>query len=114
MAHFRGGAVAVVRESLRNHGNAAGAVPFVNDTLEVVGIAAAQSLFNGALNVVVGHVDGLGLGDDRGQPGVVVRVSASARLDRNNHFPGNFCKGLGALCVGSALGLLNVVPFGMS
>ena len=66
-------------------------------------------------HVVVGHVGGLGLGDDGGQTGVVGRIGdTAALLDSHDQLLGDFGEGgstLGVLC---ALGLLDVMPFGMS
>ena len=114
VADLRGGAVAVVGEGLHDNGHAAGAVALVDHVLEVVGVTGAQSLVDGALDVVIGHVGGLGLGDDGGQAGVVVGVAAAALLHRHDHLAGDLGEDLGALGVGSALGLLDIMPFGMS
>ena len=80
VAHLGGGAVAVVGEGVHDHGHAGGAVALVHHVLVAVGVAGAQSLVDGALDVVVGHVGGLGLGDDGGQAGVVIGVAAAPVL----------------------------------
>ena len=115
MADLRRGALAVVGQGLHNDGHAAGAVALVGDGLVVVGAAGAQGPVDGALDVVVGHVDGLGLGDDRGQTGVVVGVAGAAALFHgHDDLLGDLGEGGGALGVGRALGLLDIMPFGMS
>ena len=73
MADLGRGALAVVGQRLDDDGHAAGAVALVGDGLVVVGVAGAERLVDGALDVVVGHVGGLGLGDDGGEAGVVRR-----------------------------------------
>ncbi|CAN3958714.1 General stress protein 13, partial [Dysosmobacter welbionis] len=98
VADLRRGALAVVGQGLHNDGHAAGAVALVGDGLVVVGAAGAQGPVDGALDVVVGHVDGLGLGDDRGQAGVVVGVAGAAALFHgHDDLLGDLGEGGGAL-----------------
>ena len=85
-----------------------------NTSVAAVSVSGTQGLVDGALDVVVGHVGRLGLGDDGGQAGVVGRVAAAAGLDRHDHLTGDLGKNLGALGVSRPLGLLYVVPLGMS
>ena len=74
-----------------------------------------RRLFQHALDVVVRHVGGLGLGDDGCKAGVIRGVGdAAAFLDGNDHFLGNFREGRRALGVLRALRFLNVMPLGMS
>ena len=114
VAHVGGGAVAVIGHGLDDDGDAAGAVALVGDGLVIVRVAAAERLFDGALYIVVGHVRGLGLGDDCGKAGVVGGISAAALLDGDDHLSGDLGEGLRALGVLRALSLLYVVPLGMS
>lgn len=74
----------------------------------------AERLVDGALDVVVGHVHRLGLGDYRGQAGVVVGVPGPTGLHRHDDLLGDLRKGGAALGIRSPLGLLNIMPFGMS
>ena len=104
----------VVGHGLDYDGDAARTVALVGDGLVVVRAAAAERLVDGALDVVIGHVGRLGLGNDGGEAGVVGRVAASALFDRDYHLAGYLGKGLGALCVLCALGLLYIMPLGMS
>ena len=112
--HVGGCAVAVIAHGLDDYGDTAGAVALIGDGLVVIGIAAAERLFDGALYIVVGHVRGLGLGYDGGEAGVIRGVPASALLDGDYHLSGYLGEGLRALSVLSALGFLYVVPLGMS
>lgn len=114
VADLRGGTLAVVGQGVHDDGHAAGAVALVGDGFVVVGVAGAQGLVDGALDIVVGHVDRLGLGDDGGKAGVVVGVAGAALLHRHDDLAGNFSERGGALGVGRALGFLNIMPFGMS
>ena len=82
--------------------------------IEIIGVAGAQGLVDGALDIVVGHVHSLGLGDNRGQAGVVVRIAAAALFDGHDDLTGDLRKSGTALCIGRALRLLNIVPFRMS
>ena len=81
---------------------------------QAVGIAGAQRLVDGPLDIIVGHIGRLGLGNDGGQTGVVGGITAAPGLDCYDHFTGNLGKNLGALGVGRTLGLLYIVPLGMS
>ena len=93
-----GGALTVIGQSLHDDGHAVGAVALVDHALEVVAVPGAQSLVDGALDVVVGHVDGLGLGDNRGQTGVVVGVAGAAALFHgHDDLLGDLGEGGGAL-----------------
>ena len=115
VAHGACGTVAVIGHGLHNHGHAAGAVTLVGDGLVIVAGAGAAGLLQHPLDVVVGHIGGLGLGDDRGQPGVVGRVGdAAPLLHRHNDLLGDFGEGRSPLGVLGALGFLNVMPLGMS
>ena len=114
MADFRGGALAVVGEGLHNDGHAAGTIALVSNGLIVIGVACAQGLIDGALNVIVGHIGGLGLSNNGGQAGVIGRIAAATLLHRHNDLLGDLSKGSAALGVSRALGFLNIVPLGMS
>jgi hypothetical protein len=113
VAHGTGGAVAVVGHGFHDHRHAAGAVAFVGNGLVVVAARACR-LFQAALDVVVGHVGGLGLGDDGGQAGVIGGVRTAALLHRDDQLLGDLGEGCRALGVLRALGFLDVMPFGMS
>ena len=78
MADLARRAVAVIGHGFDNDCNAGGAVAFIDDLLVVIGVACAQRLVDSALNVIVGHVRSLCLGDDRSQTRVVVGIAAAA------------------------------------
>ena len=114
MPHIGGGAVAVVGQRLYNNRHTGGAVALIGQRLIVVAAAGAQGFFDGALDVVVGHIGRLGLGNDGSQTGIVFGIAASALFDCHNHLLGNLGKGGRALGVRRAFGLLNIMPLGMS
>ena len=114
MAYVGGGAVAVIAHSLDYYSNAAGTVALIGDGLVVIRVAAAERLFDGALDIIVGHVRGLCLGDDGSETGVIGGISASTLFDCDYHLSGDLGEGLRALGVLRALSLLYVVPLGMS
>ena len=113
VAQIPGGAVAVVRKGLHDNGHAAGAVSLVYDLLVGVLVVASRCLLDAAVDVVVGHIAGLGLGDAVPKLAVGCRVGA-ALLYRHGDLPGHLGEYLGPGRVGSALFPLDVVPFGMS
>ena len=114
MPHIRRRAVAVIGERLDDYSDTVGAVALVLQRLIAVGIAVAGRLFDDALDVVVGHVVGLCLGDGILQLGVGRRVGAAALLDRNRDLTAHLGKNLGLLPVCFFLLALNIVPFRMS
>ena len=114
VADLGGGALAVVGQRLDDDGRTAGAVALVGDGLVVVGVARAERLLDGALDVVVGHIGGLGLGHDGRETGVIRGVAAAALLHGDNDLLGDLGEGGGALGIGRTLGFLDIVPLGMS
>ena len=113
MAHIRAGAVAVIGYDIANDSHAAGGIAFINDFFVVDAAAFARGLFDGALNVIVGHVIGLGLGDDIAQLAVAFRVRA-ALAHSDGDFTADLGKDLAARGVRLALFRLNIMPFGMT
>ena len=114
MADLRRGALAVVGQRFDDDSHTAGAIALVGDGLVVVGVARAERLVDGALDVVVGHVGGLRLSDDGREAGVVIRIARAALLDGDDDLLGDLGEGGAALGVSRALRLLNIVPLGMS
>ena len=76
-AHGARGAVAVVGQRLDDHRDAAGAVALVADLVVVLGVAALAAL-DRPLDVVLGHVGGLGRLDRGAQARVERRVGQPA------------------------------------
>ena len=113
MADVAGGAVAVIGNGFHDHGHAAGGIAFVGDLLVIHIAQLARGLLDGAGNIVVGHIIGLGLGDNVAQLAVHIRIAAAFA-----HGDGNFAADLGEdLATGGvrlALLRLNVMPLGMT
>ena len=109
MAQIGRRAVAVVGERLHHHGHAGGTVALVGDALVIV-LFAALGLFDDALDVVVGDVHALGLGNEVPQLGIDVGVAA-ARLYAHGHLTADLCEDLGALAVRLFLFPLDIIPF---
>ena len=113
MAHVARCAVAVVRQRLDHNGDAAGPVALVNDLFVVVGAGVAGGFFDDALDVVVGHVVRLRLGDDVLQLGVARRVGTALA-----HGDGDLATDLGEDLRAGVIGLFFLsfdgAPFGMS
>ena len=76
-ADFTGGAVAVVGQDFAEDGDAAGAVALVDDLVERGLAAFAGAAFDGPLDVLLGHADGLGVVDGVAEAEVLVGVAAA-------------------------------------
>src|SRR5699024_386868 len=100
VAHVGGGAVPVVGQGLHDHRHAGGAVAFVGDVLVVVVAAFPGGLLDNPVDVVVGDVGGLGLGDGVPQPGVGGGVGAAALFHGHGQLTADFGKDLGLGAVG--------------
>ena len=115
MTDLGGGTLTVISQCVHNDCHAAGAIALVGDGLKVLRAAGAQRLVDGTLDIVIRHINSLCLGNHRRQTGVVGGIAgAAALLHSHNDFLGNFGKCGRALGIGSALGLLNIMPFRMS
>src|SRR5262249_43811162 len=66
--------ILVVGEHAHEYGNATRPIPLVRDLLELLAGAAARALLDGALDVLRGHVRGLGRLHGRLQPHIRLRV----------------------------------------
>ena len=114
MAHIRDRAVFVVRQRFHNNGDAAHAVALIVVGL-VVDLAVRTRVFvQRALDVVVGHIVGLGLGDAVAQAGVEVRIRRASLFDGDRHLTADFGEYLCLFRVIRALALGNIMPLGMS
>ena len=82
--------------------------------LVVVGVALAGGLLDNPLNIVVGDVVGLGLGNGVLELGVGGGIGAAALLDRHRQLPADFGENLSPLAVGLLFLALNIIPFGVS
>ena len=112
MAQVGSGTIAVVGQGLHHHGDAAGAVAFVGDGFVVV-LLAALSALDDALDVIVGHVQALGLGNQVTQLAVAGGVRA-AHAHGNADLAANLGEQLGLLAVGLFFLAFDVIPFAMS
>ena len=113
VTNFADRAVLVVGQRLDDDRRAAGTVALVIDLLVRDARQLARAALNRALDVVGGHVDGLGFGHDRAQARIAVDV-ATAAARRDGQFLDDPREDLAALGVGSPLLVLNRVPFGMA
>ena len=114
MADLGSGTLTIVGQCLNDHRHTRGAVAFVGNAFIAVRIARTQGPVNGTLDVIIRHIGSPRLGNHGRQAGVVGRITAAAGLHRHDHLFGDFSKSGGTLSILSALGLLNVMPFGMS
>src|SRR5690606_2859769 len=96
------GAVGIVGGGLDEDGGAAGAVALVGELLVAAALELARALLDGAVDVLVGHVDGLGRVDGRAKTRVAVRVTA-AGLGGDGDLADDLGPGGGALGVGDRL-----------
>ena len=113
MAQVTGGTVAVIGQRFNDNGNAVGAVALIYHLFVAVLILAARSLLNAALNILVGHIGSLGLGDAVAQLTVGIGIGA-ALFYRYRHLTGHLGEYLGLGRIGSALFAFDIIPFGMS
>ena len=113
MADVGGGAVAVVRHGGDDDSHAARRVALVGDLLVVDVALLTCRLGDGALDILIGHVAGLRLGDDVAQLAVGGRVAAAV-AHGNGDLTADFGEDFAALRVGLALLMLDICPFGMA
>src|SRR5699024_3900464 len=97
MAQVGSCTVPVIGKGFHHHGNAVGAVTFVGDGFVVV-LLASLSPLDATLNVVIGNVQALGLGDQIPQLTVGSRVR-TALLNGNTDLTANLGKDFGFLTV---------------
>ncbi|MPM74677.1 hypothetical protein SDC9_121666 [bioreactor metagenome] len=99
VAHTRSRAVAVIGQGFHHHRNAGRAVALVHDDLIVCLVVIAR-LFDGTVDVVVGHIVGLRFCYNVTQFAVTGGVGTAALTHRHCNFACHFCKnrGLGTIC----------------
>src|SRR5690606_4488824 len=108
-ANLAGGAVLVVGETFDDDADAAGAEALITDFLELFG-ARPAALIDGALDVVLRHVDGAAGRHGAEQARIGVRIGA-AELYRRLDFTRDLGEYLRALLILSALAVLDVRKF---
>ena len=111
MAQIARCAVAVVGQGFHDERNTRRAVPFVCNLLVV--LLALSGFLEQTFNVVVRHIVGLRLCDQRCQTAVVVGIRTSLAR-RDSDLTANFCKYFGALAISFLLFAFDIRPFGMS
>ena len=111
-AHVARGAVVVVGERRDDDGSAAHAVTFVGELLVVTVAEVARGTLDGALDVVVGHIRRLCLGDDVGKLGVGGRIGVAFCCDCK--FSADLGEELAARGIRLTLLRLDIVPFAVS
>ena len=111
-AHVARGAVLVVGQGIDDQRAAADAVTFVHERFVVDVAQFARRLFDAALDIVVGHVVRLRLGDDVCQ--LAVGLGVGVGLRRHGDLAPQLGEDAAARRVRLALPCLNVMPFAMS
>ena len=109
MAHLAHSAVAIVGRGLDQQRDAAGAVALEGDLFIQCAGKLTGAALDGALDVVLRHVLGLGRQNGRTQPWITVGVAAAAR--RHADFLDQTGEDLAALRVQRALLVLDCGPF---
>ena len=109
MTNFADGTVAVIGRDLDQDRDAARAVAFKGDLFVANARQLAGAALDGALDVVGGHVLGLGCCNGRAQTRVLFQVAAA--LGRHGDFLDKTGEDLAALRVKRALLVLNCCPF---
>ncbi len=104
------GAVAVVGDDFDEEGGACGAVGFIESFIGNGAAEIAAAFFDGAVDVVIGHVLGLGSQDGGAKAGVHVRVGA-AELGRDGDLLGELAEDSAAFGVNDCLETLDFGPF---
>ena len=112
MAHFGGGAVAVVGHGLDDDGHAAGRIALVGQLRHVVGIVGAGTTGDGTVDHIARHVGRQRLVHGQAQARVVRRDRTA--LGGNGQLTNDLGENLAALGVLAPLAVLDVGPFGMT
>src|SRR4029434_6923667 len=113
MTDFADRAVLVVGQRLNHHRNRAWPVLFVGYLLVIHAGFFTRATANGALDVLARHIVGLGVGDDRPEPGIDVWIAAAV-TGSGGQFLDDAREGLAALGIGGTLLVLDCVPLGMA
>ena len=113
LANLGGRAIAVVGEDFAHHGHAAGAVALVEHFFEIAAVELAGARLDRAVDIVVGHADGLGGVDGIAEAEIHVRIAA-AHLRRDDDRLGQLAPQLAALVVDEGLLAGDVRPMGMT
>ena len=107
MANFARGTIQVIGNDFHDHRYAARRISFVSDFLIIRAIAFANGLFDGAHDVIIGHIGSLRLGNNILQLAVQVRIAAAAGLDGDYDFTADLRKDFALCRIGLCLFVLN-------
>src|SRR3989304_2879409 len=113
MAHFGDGARLVVGHAIHHHRRAVDAVTLVAQLLIFHAVQFAAAALDGAFDVVLGHVVGIGFVHRQAQARITGRVSA-AQPCRHGDFLDQTGEYLAALGILLALAVLDVRPLAMT
>ena len=113
MADIGRGTVAVIGHGRNDDRNAARRIAFVLNLFVIDVAQFARRLGDGALDVFVGHIAGLGLRDYVAELAVDGRVAAAV-AHRDGDFTADLRKDFAALGVRLALFVLDICPLGMA
>lgn len=109
-AEVGSGAIAVIGDDFDEEGGACGAVGFIESFIGNGAAEIAAAFFDGAVDVVIGHVLGLCSQDGGAKAGVHVRVGA-AELGRDGDLFGELAEDRAAFGVDDGLEALDFGPF---
>ena len=104
----------VVSHRLYHDGDAVRPVALVGNLVVVGAFALAHAAFDGAVDSVVRHVLGFGVGYRLAQPRVRIRVSAATGLRRDRDLLDHFGEDLATLSVERTFFMLDCVPLTVS
>ena len=113
MAYFGHCTHLVVGQAINHDRGATKAIAFIADFNVINAFQLASAFLDRGIDLVLWHVDALGLVDRNPQARVEVDVAA-AHLGGHGNFLGNFREGGTALLVLAAFAMLNIGPFTMS
>src|SRR5690606_28957283 len=111
-AHIGGGAVAVVGQRLNDDGDAARAIALIADLVVILAVGA-RCLLVGAVDIVLGHGLGAGIGHGQAQPGIEGGIGL-AHLGGDGDFARPLGKDLGPDRIRPALAMHDVLGVGMA
>ena len=113
MAHIGNSTGFVVRQAVHDHGGAIGAVAFIAQFNVFNAFQLAGAFFDGAINVVGRHINGLGTINCHAQTRVKVDV-ATAHFGGYGNFFGQTRKDASAFLILATFTVLDICPFTMS
>ena len=113
MAYFGDGTRLIVSQTIDHDRRSTNAVAFVADLDVIDAFQLTRALLDRIVDLVLGHIDRLGLVYGHAQAWIEARIAA-AHLGRHGDFLGYLGEGRAALLILAAFAMLNIGPFGMS